>query len=156
MITCKPNQQDQNVLLEFHQVKVTRKWQKSDFVTVQIWYSQTWPWRWQGTSYSISSWRDGLRNSVPSTRGNCSNTGSERWHRAQLTTFLWLALRADRINLQDGNVRGQKEQTSGWEPHSYSDINSFNKFVLLLKLRYIHSAHNNHVDIFSRPKSWYW
>ncbi|TNN60640.1 hypothetical protein EYF80_029113 [Liparis tanakae] len=57
-----------------------------------------------GTSYSISSWREGLRNRVPSTRGNCSNTGSARWHSAQFTRFLWLALSADRMNLQDDNL----------------------------------------------------
>lgn len=72
-----------------------------------------WPWRWHGTSYSISSWRDGLRNRVPSTKGNCSNTGSARWHSAQLTTFLWLALRADRINLQDDGDKIRVRDTLG-------------------------------------------
>ena len=92
----------------YNDVALQRRGFKNDVAlipSVNLWPAKPlnkgtlWPWRWQGTSYSISLWREGLRKSVPSTRGNCSNTGRARWHRAQLTTLRWLALRADSINL---------------------------------------------------------
>lgn len=81
------------------------------------------PWRWQGTSYSISSCLDGLRNRVPSTSGNCSNTGNALWHSAQFTTFLWLALRAARINFR---------RSSPWPTWASSSIRTWKVFNLCL------------------------